>query len=507
MKRALYRKYRPNTFSEVVGQDSITTILRREMEKKTLSHAYLFVGSRGTGKTTCAKLIAKTVNCLNPIDGNPCNVCENCRAADLGSMTDISEIDAASNNGVDDIRTLIEETAFTPTTGKYRVFIIDEVHMLSTSAFNALLKTLEEPPEHVIFILATTEVNKVLPTIISRCQRFDFKRIESDVIATRLKDVSKKENIDLKDDAASLIASLSDGGMRDALSMLDICASNDNIVTYETVAKSVGMVGRNHLFDLSESIIKKDSKALIEKIDELSKNGIDYPELTRQLAGHFRDLMITQVAGVDILDISPIDKAKLIEQAKEIDNREVTKIISFLQESFAKVSASPSKRLELELALIILCQDKVKENIITTPSVVKTETKVEERTETKKVEKVEEPIKVQAPTSIGELNSWPAVLSVLKKINPATASLFMHTKGYFDGKYVLIDIDNQTALDSLRNSDLTKKYIRRAISQVLGNEYPIGPYRGQKIAEPKAPLDRLDELIKNLPENEKIKII
>lgn len=505
MKRALYRKYRPNTFSDVVGQNAITTILRREMQSNTPSHAYLFVGTRGTGKTTCAKLIAKTVNCLNPIDGNPCNVCENCRAADLGSMTDISEIDAASNNGVDDIRTLIEETVFTPTTGKYRVFIIDEVHMLSTSAFNALLKTLEEPPEHVIFILATTEINKVLPTIISRCQRFDFKRIESDVIAARLKDISKQENIDLKDDAALLIASLSDGGMRDALSMLDICSSNDNIVTYETVAKSVGMVGKNHLFDLSESIIKKDSKAIIEKIAELSKNGIDYPELTRQLAGHFRDIMIAQIAGADILDISPADKEKIIGQTKEIDNVEVTHIISFLQESYAKVSASPSKRLELELALIILCQGSLK-MAGGPPIAAKAEPENETQIETKIIKKEENPVQIQVPVDKGELSSWPNVLAALKKINPATASLFMHTKGYFDGKYVLIDIDNQTALDSLRSSDLTKKYIRRAISNVLGSEYPIGPYKKPK-EEQKSSLDRLDELIKNLPENEKIKII
>ncbi|MBP1557142.1 MAG: DNA polymerase III subunit gamma/tau, partial [Oscillospiraceae bacterium] len=254
MRQALYRLYRPKSFSEVVGQEHITTVLKNEMRAGTPSHAYLFIGSRGTGKTTCAKLVAKAANCLDLQNGDPCGKCDICRGVDDGSLTDVVEIDAASNNGVDNIRELRGEAVFTPAVAKYRVYIIDEVHMLSPSAFNALLKILEVPPEHVIFVLATTEVHKVLPTIISRCQRFDFQRIESSIIAKRLIHVAESEGFSLDDEAAQLIARLSDGGMRDALSLLDVCSSNSENVTVETVTRSAGLVGNEHLFTLSEAI-------------------------------------------------------------------------------------------------------------------------------------------------------------------------------------------------------------------------------------------------------------
>ena len=259
MRQALYRLYRPRTFEEVVGQEPIVTVLKNEMRQGQPSHAYLFVGSRGTGKTTCAKLVAKAVNCLDLRDGSPCGECAVCRGVDDGSLLDVVEIDAASNNGVDSIRDLRSEAVFTPAVARYRVYIIDEVHMLSTSAFNALLKILEEPPEHVIFILATTEIQKVLPTIISRCQRFDFQRIESEIIARRLAEVAGREGFSLDGDAASLIARLSDGGMRDALSLLDVCAANTDAVTVETVAAAAGLAGSAHLMELTGRILAGDT--------------------------------------------------------------------------------------------------------------------------------------------------------------------------------------------------------------------------------------------------------
>lgn len=257
MYRVLYRKWRPQTFEEVYGQPHITATLKNELVSGRVAHAYLFTGSRGTGKTTCAKILSKAVNCLSPHDGDPCNECEICRGIDNGSVLDVIEIDAASNNGVDNIRDLRDEANFTPVKAKYRVYIIDEVHMLSTGAFNALLKILEEPPEHVIFILATTEVHKLPATILSRCQRFDFKRITPEDICARLQYVAEHENITLDEDAAALIAKVADGALRDALSLLDRCCAVDEHITSEVVTKSAGLAGRDYLMRLSKCIIKK----------------------------------------------------------------------------------------------------------------------------------------------------------------------------------------------------------------------------------------------------------
>ena len=250
--RAFYRKYRPSTFTDVVGQEHIIKTLENAVKSGKTSHAYLFTGSRGTGKTSCAKILAKAVNCINPHDGNPCNECEICKGIDSGVILDIIEIDAASNNGVDNIRDLREEANFTPANAKFRVYIIAEVHMLSIGAFNALLKTLEEPPAHVIFILATTEVHKLPSTILSRCQRFDFKRIPPEAISERLKEVAVKENLQISDDGAMLIARIADGAMRDALSLLDRCSSHEGLIDSAAVASSAGLAGREYIFELCE---------------------------------------------------------------------------------------------------------------------------------------------------------------------------------------------------------------------------------------------------------------
>ena len=275
MYQVLYRKYRPKVFSDVYGQDHVTSTLKNEIENGRVSHAYLFTDSRGTGKTTCAKILAKAVNCEHNVNGEPCNECEVCKGLDNGSIYDVVEIDAASNNGVDNIRELRDDTNYAPTRGKYRVYIIDEVHMLSTGAFNALLKTLEEPPSHVIFILATTEVHKLPATILSRCQRFDFKRIQPETMAKRLNQVAEAEGITLESDAALLIARIADGALRDGLSILDQCAGRGSVVNAQLVSEVAGLAGKEAIYKLSSCISSKDSSSAMSIISELYQNSYD----------------------------------------------------------------------------------------------------------------------------------------------------------------------------------------------------------------------------------------
>ena len=294
MYQVLYRNYRPKVFSDVCGQEHVTSTLLNEIRENRVSHAYLFTGSRGTGKTTCAKILAKAVNCENSHNGEPCNECEMCRGLDDGTIYDVVEIDAASNNGVDNIRELREEANYTPSRGKYRVYIIDEVHMLSQGAFNALLKTLEEPPAHVIFILATTEVHKLPATILSRCQRFDFKRIQPETMAVRLKEVAGLENMQLSDEAAILISRIADGGMRDALSILDQCAGRSKNIDEKLVSEVAGIAGRESLYELAEAVYDKNSGRALDIIASLHQNSYDMERLCVGLINHFRHYSIVK---------------------------------------------------------------------------------------------------------------------------------------------------------------------------------------------------------------------
>ena len=295
MYQALYRKWRPQTFDDVVGQEHITVTLKRQVAADRLLHAYLFVGTRGTGKTTCAKILARAVNCEHPVDGDPCNECAACRGILDGSVLDVVELDAASNNKVDDVRALQDEAIFSPASVKKRVYIIDEVHMLSTAAFNALLKILEEPPEHLLFILCTTELHKVLPTIISRCQRHSFKRIEPQAIARRLAYVAAQEGIDLTDDAAALLARLADGGMRDALSLLDQCSAQEHIDA-EAVHTALGLAGSRRIEELLEAICSRQTDRALSLFDALWRDGKDPAGILEELGDLLRDVLIASVA-------------------------------------------------------------------------------------------------------------------------------------------------------------------------------------------------------------------
>ncbi|MDO4380266.1 MAG: DNA polymerase III subunit gamma/tau [Clostridia bacterium] len=356
MYQVLYRKYRPKVFSDVVGQDHITKTLQSEIEKGKLSHAYLFTGSRGTGKTTCAKILSKAVNCLHPVDGNPCNECEICKGIDSGAILDVVEIDAASNNGVDNIRDIRDESGFAPVNCKYRVYIIDEVHMLSIGAFNALLKTLEEPPEHVMFILATTEVHKLPVTILSRCQRFDFRRVAPQDMIRRMNYIAEKENFTLDEDAAVLIARLADGGMRDALSTLDQCISASNHVTSEVVCSVAGIAGKQHLFDLADDIANHDSASALEKLSELYAASCDMERLCADLTMHFRNLMIAKtVRNAENILVSTKDELESYKKQSSLFTLEgILFSIDLLQEASANIKRSVNRRIEMEMVLIRL---------------------------------------------------------------------------------------------------------------------------------------------------------
>lgn len=357
MYRALYRKWRPQVFSDVSGQNHITETLRNEISSGRLSHAYLFTGSRGTGKTTCAKILAKAVNCLNPQDGSPCNECAICRGIDDGSILDVTEIDAASNNSVDNIRDLRDEVNFTPAAAKYRVYIIDEVHMLSSGAFNALLKTLEEPPQHVLFILATTEVQKLPATILSRCQRFDFRRIPPEDIAQRLLTVAENENLQLDNDAALLIARVADGALRDALSILDQCAGYNEPITVKTVGNAAGLLGKDYLFEISDAILNGDSSAVLNIIDRLHSSSCDMERLMSELVNHFRNIMMAKTTKTPekFIVSTPDELTKYKENGQKMTYGSLLHIMETLCKEASQLKYSSHQRAQTETTLIRLC--------------------------------------------------------------------------------------------------------------------------------------------------------
>lgn len=364
MYQALYRKWRPQVFSDVVGQPHITTTLMNEVDGNIHSHAYLFTGSRGTGKTTCAKIFAKAVNCLNPQKGDPCNECEICKGIDNGSIMDVIEIDAASNNGVDNIRDLREEVNFTPVNSKYRVYIIDEVHMLSIGAFNALLKTLEEPPQHAKFVLATTEVHKIPATIMSRCQRFDFHRISSQDIASRLTYIATQEGLELAPDAAVLIARLSDGALRDALSILDQCIVKGKNITLSIVNEVVGLAGSDYLFSLSKAINEKDSAKALDTIDYLHNHSCDMERLCNELINHFRNLMIVKTVEnpQNIIVCTDEELQSLRQTAQFFDMDSILHTIDVLGQTISNLRMGLNRRVEMEMAMIKLCSSQGTDN-------------------------------------------------------------------------------------------------------------------------------------------------
>ena len=358
MYRALYRKWRPQRFEDVVAQRGIVTALRNQVASGRVGHAYLFTGVRGTGKTTCAKIFAKAVNCLHPKDGDPCGECEICKGIDNGSILDVVEMDAASNNGVDDIRDLRDETAYTPSACHYKVYIIDEVHMLSTAAFNALLKTLEEPPAHVIFILATTEIQKVPATILSRCQRYDFTRIGPEDIAQRVEYIAGQEGLELTTDGAELISRLADGAMRDALSILDTCAGVTAKIDADVVRRMAGVTDRSYLFRISDALEAQDGATALAQLAALRQQSVDVKRLTEELIAHYRALMLAALPGGQSLlsGVSPEEEAQYLEKGPQLGQREAVRAIRTLGNALEHMTRGSDQRIELELALFTLSE-------------------------------------------------------------------------------------------------------------------------------------------------------
>ncbi len=362
MHQALYRKWRPQTFDSVCGQEHITNILKYEVANSKFSHAYLFCGSRGTGKTSCAKILSRAVNCLDPHDGNPCGKCAACLSIENGSATDVLEMDAASNNGVDNIRDIRDEVVYTPSALKYRVYIIDEVHMLSTSAFNALLKTLEEPPEHVIFILATTELHKLPATIISRCQRFDFRRITTQVLRDRLLYIAKNEGIEIEDSAAQLIARQAQGGMRDAISLLELCAGSRVKIDDALVHECIGSSGRGEMIRLCEKVINKDFDGIFEIISSAVNSSKDLQVFWQELLSLYRDLLIVKISSnpSEYLDLTDSEAASLKALAAKMTHEALSYHCSLVEDAYLTMQKSNSvKRIVAELTLVRMCEPRL----------------------------------------------------------------------------------------------------------------------------------------------------
>ncbi len=509
MYRALYRKWRPQTFSDVVGQKHITVTLQNELKAGKLAHAYLFTGSRGTGKTSCAKILAKAVNCEHPVDGNPCNECEVCRGIDSGAILDVVEIDAASNNGVDNIRDLREEANYTPVRAKYRVYIIDEVHMLSVGAFNALLKTLEEPPEHVKFILATTEVHKLPATILSRCQRFDFKRIEPDDIAGRIDEVAAGEGFTVEKDAAMLIARVADGGMRDALSLLDQCAGQSDNITAQLVSNVAGFTGRDHLFSLAECIKNSDCACALAIINELHNSSCDMERLCNQLIEHYRNLMIIRSVNEPAgLIVCTADELKQMEtQALSYTLENIMYILGVLEATSGNLRKGLNRRVETEMAFVRLCSpnldssvEALLKRVAAVESAVKNGVSVKAVAQNGELQQESQPAKQSAATVTaepemlpdGELGCWPDIIEELKNLNRPLTSVLFNSAAYIQGNYVVIYTDN-TSLMGLLKVKNNAVDLRHAIFNVTGIRYKIGVKPMEQTPEQAPPPPLVDD--------------
>ena len=572
--QVLYRKYRPKSFDDVYGQDHVTQTLRNELRLNRVHHAYLFTGSRGTGKTTCAKILSKAVNCLDIRDGDPCGECANCRGIDSGEILDVVEMDAASNRGIDDIRAIIDEVAFAPARAKYRVYIIDEVHMLSRDAWNALLKTLEEPPAHVVFILATTEVNKIPETILSRCQRFDFHRISPADISERLHEIAAKESVSLTDEAALLIAVIADGAMRDAISLLDRCIGISTNVDADVVRSAAGLAAQGHLFEIVNCTINKNVTRALEIVDSLYKDSKDMGSLCEELQSHFRSLMLIKTVSKprELVVMSDREFDAAVAEADYLSLPDILFAMDVLGRARAAMRESVSPRTELEMALVKLCApelDKTDEALfarvtalekalrllqsngvpVAQPSAPAPELPkptVEQKAEEKKPEPVQEttpadpePMKdtapekpepeqkatpekpqpaetsAQQPISAPAVDSkpvaqssavptakpehkaparrqnvdmdelyrnakpfelWPDVVANLRNYSRAISAAFEDTNAYVSGDYLLIETNHEIAFELLKKS-AQREEIRKAVQEVTGKVYKLGPYK------------------------------
>lgn len=563
MYQVLYRKYRPKNFSDVYGQDHVISTLKNEIKEDRISHAYLFTGSRGTGKTTCAKILAKAVNCENSADGEPCNECEVCRGLDSGTIYDVVEIDAASNNGVDNIRDLREEVNYTPSRGCYRVYIIDEVHMLSAGAFNALLKTLEEPPAHVIFILATTEVHKLPATILSRCQRFDFKRIQPETMAVRLKEVASLEGMTLADDAAILIARIADGALRDGLSILDQCGSRSRNIDSQLVSQVAGLAGREVLYKLTDCVCSKSSSSAMEIISQLYQNSYDMERLCVEMINHFRNFLIVKTVKQSrgLIVCTDDEYSSIVDSSKQFTLENVIFGLDLFQDTLTKIKAGANSRIEMEMSFIKLCEPKldasqdallerisqlermlrnggtaqssqaystaapsaaVSADLNSEKAEIKTEQKQEIKDKPAAEEKPELPNPIQdepipqephfteppvpsqsmpVQEGVSEFEHWAEFLDIIHKTDIALFGVLSGAGAHFDSGRFVIDSTNPTIKQFIQIPTHLKA-IKQAVLEVTGQPYKIAVSRPKSQQQKR---DLLEDLINRAQNNVEIK--
>lgn len=529
MHQALYRKWRPQAFDEVYGQEHITSILKYEIQNSKFSHAYLFCGSRGTGKTTCAKILSKAINCESPINGNPCNRCEACRAIDAGIATDVLEMDAASNNGVDNIRDIREEVVYMPSVLKYRVYIVDEVHMLSQSAFNALLKTLEEPPSHVVFILATTELHKLPSTIVSRCQRYDFRRITTDVIVERLSLIADSEQIEYDLPALRIIAKIAQGGMRDAISLLELCAGTRQRLSVKLVNDTLGAGGNENLEATVRAIAKSDFETVFSTLSEILSSSKDVAVFWQDLIAFYRDILVVKTTSIakKYLDITDDEYEKLKDIASLFNKETLLYHCRVLDDAFAVMQkATTAKRTVAEMAIVKMCDPMLDDRVDSLFSrVAKLESAVEtvsfnssfnsnpivdnafiaDNTDTvpvsevKRVETAKAQISVEpqasAQVELKALRGWCEVSEKISAENPFVGGILKIAKAFVgsDGT-VYIRFQNQFASNSVSEDARVMKTLRASLSTLLKrpiaeNQISFGLFEGNEDL-----IEELDEL-------------
>ncbi len=523
MYQALYRKWRPMSFDDVVSQPHITTTLKNQIKTGKTAHAYLFTGSRGTGKTTCARIFAKAVNCENLHDGEPCLDCKICKAADNGTLADIIEIDAASNSKVDDIRELREGVVYTPEMCKYKVYIIDEVHMLSAGAFNALLKTMEEPPEHVKFILATTEIHKVPATIVSRCQHFDFHRIRTEDIVDRLSFIAGQEGFILEKDAAEMIARLSDGGMRDALSLLDQCVAFDDHITLDVVSGASGIAGRDYLFDIIESIADKDAASALKVVDKLYGMSKDLKVLANELLVQMRNVMLVKTIDdySDLVICLPDELERLKAVADKLKIEDILRDISILQECSERFARCTSKRIELEMTFVKLCssvstsartEETVQASGAETAALLKRLASLEERMRSgaapvmQQASIEEQPKKEYDPelqklsiNNDGPFKEWNDIVEKIRQRTPAVGSFLKGSVAFIKGKDLFLIVQSDIYLKKFKASQ-DASIINEVLSQTYGETFNI-KVKSAKKAAPDDAEDPTNQLIAKAREN------
>lgn len=519
MYKALYRKWRPLTFDDVISQQHITDTLKNQLKNDRTAHAYLFTGSRGTGKTTCARILAKAVNCPNMTDGRPCLECDICREADEGSLTDIIEIDAASNNGVEDIRDLRDGAVYSPERCRYKIYIIDEVHMLSASAFNALLKIMEEPPEYVKFILATTEIHKVPATVASRCQRYDFRRIRQKDIAQRLLYIAEQENISLSDEGAALIAKIADGGMRDAVSLLDQCSVCAENITAEVVSQTAGIAGRDFLFDILEAIVHSDAPKAVEISSALYDMSKDLSRLCEELILQMRNIMLIKAVPAtadNIITAMPDELERLRAIADSLEIEAIIDKLSQLQTCRERMNRVMNKRVEFEMSLIAMCSNIPKQTA-NAPSADVSELTEKIALLEKKLKSVstapQQPREVATASSPATENipapnvridiknvkedeltpctRWNEIMEEFRKLNPAVAGSLEGSTAASRGNVMCIFTPNKFFISLFKSSKENAISLSKAIFNVLGQKYSISARCTATVEETRSMAEKL----------------